>query len=593
MLPTNDAEFKQQLTTLERFFTLTDSGGFFFAVANDELMQAKINQNLQFLLQGKNKELRIFSLKYKVLEVAPLTLLQQFLEQHPTTKGLLITDLEPAVTANPNLLTQLNFAREELSRLGLPLLFWLNTRTHTLVQREAADLYDQRSGSVIYIDATLQTVDEGRFEQYKAVQTTKDNADLQQYQARLQLLQNQLNEAEKQGWPPASIANEIVVELLEIYVELPDSANLLNQLLNKYEAAIDDSNPDNLFRVARAYNYLVQLEKAIDLYKATVTLYCQLAEKNPQAFLPSVAHTLNNLANLHWNTNNYNLAASEYQEALFIFRHLAEKNPLFYLPYVATTLNNLAVLHINANEYSLAAIECGESLDIRRKLAEKNPYTYLPQVANTLNNLAILHRNMNEYSLATKEFEEALGIYRQLAERNQQLFLLDVAKNLNNLANLHLNLNEYNLASSEFGEALGIYRQLAVKNPQAYLPSVGITLNNLASLYCKIKNYPLAVKIFEESIIIRRQLAEMNPQAYLPDLAMTAANMAIFYQDNQSNQSQSLDYAKEAILASYRFKNNLPRANKHFYDALNVVKVWGLDEQAFLQEALDELPKDS
>ena len=39
--------------------------------------------------------------------------------------------------------------------------------------------------------------------------------------------------------------------------------------------------------------------------------------------------TLNNLAILHRNTNNYPTAEKEYTEALKTYRNLAERNPLF------------------------------------------------------------------------------------------------------------------------------------------------------------------------------------------------------------------------------------------------------------------------
>jgi tetratricopeptide (TPR) repeat protein len=105
----------------------------------------------------------------------------------------------------------------------------------------------------------------------------------------------------------------------------------------------------------------------------------------------------------------------------------------------ATTLNNLAILHENQNEYEKALKEYEEALEIRRNLAKDNPQTYLPNVATTLNNLAILHWYQKEYEKASKEFKEALKIRRNLAKDNPQTYLFDVAKTLNNLAILHIN----------------------------------------------------------------------------------------------------------------------------------------------------------
>ncbi|MBS1515362.1 MAG: hypothetical protein JSS63_10035, partial [Bacteroidetes bacterium] len=43
-----------------------------------------------------------------------------------------------------------------------------------------------------------------------------------------------------------------------------------------------------------------------------------------------------------------------YLEALKIYRELAETNPNAYRPHVAMTLNNLAILEKNNNEYEQA-----------------------------------------------------------------------------------------------------------------------------------------------------------------------------------------------------------------------------------------------
>ena len=56
------------------------------------------------------------------------------------------------------------------------------------------------------------------------------------------------------------------------------------------------------------------------------------------------------------------------------------------------TLNNLAILHSDKNEFPLALEKYEEALNIYRELATKNTSTYLHNVAMTLNNLANLHK---------------------------------------------------------------------------------------------------------------------------------------------------------------------------------------------------------
>jgi len=123
------------------------------------------------------------------------------------------------------------------------------------------------------------------------------------------------------------------------------------------------------------------------------------------------------------NHNQYIKAQPLYEEALQIYRKLAEENPRTYLPYVATTLNNLANLQKAKNEFGDALEKYEEALQIYRKLAEENPRTYLPDVAMTLNNLANLQKAKNEFGDALEKYEEALQIYRKLAEENPRTYL--------------------------------------------------------------------------------------------------------------------------------------------------------------------------
>jgi tetratricopeptide (TPR) repeat protein len=77
----------------------------------------------------------------------------------------------------------------------------------------------------------------------------------------------------------------------------------------------------------------------------------------------------------------------EYEEALKTYRELAEKEPETYLPYVAATLNNLGILDSAQNRLEEARKKYEEALKICRELAQKEPETYLPYVAAIFNNL--------------------------------------------------------------------------------------------------------------------------------------------------------------------------------------------------------------
>jgi hypothetical protein len=209
--------------------------------------------------------------------------------------------------------------------------------------------------------------------------------------------------------------------------------------------------------------------------------------------------------------NQYNQAQPLYEEALQIYRSLAQENPAAYLPDVAMTLNNLANLQKDKNEFGSAQEKYEEALQIYRALAQENPAAYLPDVAMTLNNLANLQKAKNEFGSAQEKYEEALQIRRSLAQENPAAYLPDVATTLNNLAILHSDKNEFGSAQEKYEEALQIYRSLAQENPAAYLPNVAMTVINLSIFYLQSlpdqeKSIALAVEAVELLLPVYEQI---------------------------------------------------------------------------------------
>ena len=71
-----------------------------------------------------------------------------------------------------------------------------------------------------------------------------------------------------------------------------------------------------------------------------------------------------NLGNLYSDTQQTKEAAAAYTEALQIRRELAKANPQAYLPDVAATLNNLGILYKSEGRDSEAASFCSEAAAI-------------------------------------------------------------------------------------------------------------------------------------------------------------------------------------------------------------------------------------
>jgi len=98
------------------------------------------------------------------------------------------------------------------------------------------------------------------------------------------------------------------------------------------------------------------------------------------------------------------------EEAVEKHRELAKKNPDAFLPDLAMSLNNLgnALSELGRREEALAATK--ESLEIRRKLAKKNPDAFLPDLAMSLGAHGSVLHGMERHKEAAESFEEGLRL---------------------------------------------------------------------------------------------------------------------------------------------------------------------------------------
>ncbi|NVO09475.1 MAG: tetratricopeptide repeat protein [Bacteroidales bacterium] len=330
----------------------------------------------------------------------------------------------------------------------------------------------------------------------------------------------------------------------------PQTADLYKELI------LLEPTAENYFQTAYFLKKLDYFDEAASLYQKILKIYQTLALKNPRTYLPDMAITLNNLAILHADRNEFIQAQEKYEEALKIRRELAQENPTTFLPDVAMTLNNLAILQKDNNEFTQVQKKYEEALKIYRDFAQKNPKTYLPDVVITLNNLAILHSDKNEFPQAQEKYKEVLKIQRELANEDSRTYLPDVAMTLNNLAILQKDNNEFLQAQIKYEETLTIYRYLAQENSKTYQSNVAATLNNLAVLQKDNNEFPQAQKKYEEALKIQRELAKENPKMYLPDVAMTLNNLAILQKDNNEFLQAQEKYEEALNIYKYLAQEN-------------------------------------
>jgi protein O-mannosyl-transferase len=285
-----------------------------------------------------------------------------------------------------------------------------------------------------------------------------------------------------------------------------------------------------------------QLDEARRQYEEAVRLYRQLAQQNPDAYLPNLASTLGNLGNLARRQNRFDEASQHYSEALLDYRRLEGTNPEPHQVNIATTYNNLGDIYRLESRWDEADQNYEEALKIYRRLAQKNPNPHLLNVALTLNNLAGIERRQNRLEEASQRYEEALTVDRELAQQFPERCLPQMVDMLVNLGFLARAENQPAKAFPYFEEALTIGRQLADQDPDKYLPNLGSRLINLGSFDREQNRMDEARSHYEEGVKIYRQLARQNAQAYSPGLAIALENLGLVERNTRQTDASRGHY---------------------------------------------------
>lgn len=361
--------------------------------------------------------------------------------------------------------------------------------------------------------------------------------------------------------------------------KISNEVSQLKQAKNKKENELAEIN-ENLESKANEFLVKAQLWKTFYTEPDWFEQSCKYYEAALDA--SRTVEIVFQYANFLKHQNQFTKAQPLYEEALEIIRTFAKENPRTYLPDLATTLNNLANLHSAKYEFAEALEKYEEALAIRRALAKENPRTYLPDVATALNNLANLQKQKNEFAAALEKYEEALQIYRELAKENPRTYLSYVAITINNLGELYRTNNDFKQAEPILKEALLIFRELAIENPKTYLPYVAGTLNNLALLQQAKYEYATALEKYEEAREIYRALAKENPRTHLPDVAMTALNLSIFYLYDVPDKEKSTALALETIEIAKQFPEQY-MVQQYAKDAVQILQENGVDLNEILK----------
>lgn len=535
---TTSGSYQRNISEIARFLTTHEDGGFLFAVVKHQGIIPEINDTLRRLGKNSDKKIHTFRAKSR----SDRTYTAQVTHASAKADALIFNNLDEFIVSKPkeNLLTKLNFSRETLYALRTPMLFWVHENNLQTIHNHFADVYSQRALANIYFDDIPETDAGDELDQYFGEEYL-DTKEYERIKLRINLLTHQLEDAEKTNYPPLRTANDIVISLIDAYVNIRVYEPII-ELLEKYQPQFKNTF-NNLLIQGKVYRRLYEYDKALLIYNEaidnydSVIAYCAKAnllglkgdytaakdiyEKVVERF-PNNVIAKNGLAEILKQQGDYTAAKNIYEPILEQFpRNLVARNGLAEVlkeqgDYTAARdIYEQTVKRFPNNVFAIKGLaevlkQQGEYKLLQR--VYKETVKRFPNDLTARNGLAKLYKKYGNYESAKDIYKQTLGIFPNnltarigLAEIHKKQKNYDIAESdykqilelfpnnkfvRNGLADVHKKQGNYELSKKMYQQTLELF------------PNDIVTKSSLGFVLLKLNEYNKALKLFEEVLSI-------------------------------------------------------------------------------------------
>jgi len=445
-------------------------------------------------------------------------------------------------------LRALNFQRERLTRLNVPLIFWLNQSTLGQVMHHAADVFAARSG-IFYFESMWREPAAPPPMHTGVIVDLLDHFSRtllppEELRGRAALYERRLErerDAEKPHWPGIAF---LCRDLANIYHEVDDygrAGEFQDRAIEAYQKAIAEregvvSKKQGVgdeeqewaslqVRLGNAYQGRIRGNRAENLARAIRCYEEALRFRTPETAPLDYATTQNNLGEAYRNlptgdrATNLAHAIQCYQETLRF--HTPETAPLQY----ATTQNNLGNAYFGLPTGDRAAnlaraIHCYQEA-LRFWTPETAPLNY----AGTQNNLGTVYWALPTGDRATN-LAHAIHCYQEtLTVYTPETAPLDYAMTQNNLGNAYADLPTGDRAAN-LARAIHCYQEaLRFRTPETAPLDYATTQNNLGNAYGDLPTGDRAANLARAIQCYQEALRFYTPEAAPHDHEIVARNL--------------------------------------------------------------------
>ena len=216
--------------------------------------------------------------------------------------------------------------------------------------------------------------------------------------------------------------------------------------------------------------------------------------------------------------NNLEEAEKLYLEALKWREELLVRDKKYYLPLIAKTLDALAVVTKESNEYAASMEYYKKSISIRKMLPDEHKV----QLAQRYADLADLCRREANYDEAKEYYNKALYVDGGLSLKR----VLNIYNHLGIICNAD---NQYKEAKAAYMGALSIYKSLVSDESDEYREELALKLFELGSLYFKHQRQNSSKEVYLFALELLLYLDDLEPNRYSDMCAIIFHRLGTIY----------------------------------------------------------------
>ena len=496
-------EVQQAVKRLSRFLTRGNASGYGFCVADDERHIPHINKSL--LTQTANK-----NIKAEHIFLSPdsdLPLIEQF--KKPAAKALIVGGLFDFLMRRPDKtgFTELNFIREAVVNLDIPIIFWVNRRTLSDIGNYAHDFFSQRAFATHFIETPAEIVKTTRSLQIENNSTQEEQ---EKTANRILLLSEQLEKMQQSKESTLRILQDALLPLANAYAEEKNIVKTL-ELLTEYQYTIDEGNADIFLETADIYHAIYQYETALAYYDLAAK---EFQAKEDKEFL---SYTYSKISDIYYIRGEYETTLTYLEKSLAIKKEIGDRKE------EGIILNNISQIHKVKGDYTSALIYLEESLAIHKEIGNRQGE------GGTLNNISQIHKVKGDYTSALIYLEKSLAIQKEIGDRQ------GLGTTFNNISQIYNAKNDYASALVYLEKSLAIHKEIGNRQGESN------ALNNIAITAYAKRDYVTALTYLEQSLAIKKKIGNRQGEGSILN------NISQIY-DAKGDYATALTYLKQSLV---------------------------------------------